>query len=104
MEATYIGKTNDDLSNGKIYNVSIEKMHGRIYKPEKDQNGWLDKEGVPDNRFMVYSASAYKGEVPYLVYDSAEDVVKDWKPSNWNDVQATTLRSQLPGHLKNVLV
>jgi hypothetical protein len=55
MNAIYIGETNEDYVNGKQYALRTQKFTGRIYKPGKDANGkWLDKEGEPDNRMMVW--------------------------------------------------
>jgi hypothetical protein len=86
MQATYIGETNDQLKSGEVVQVTVAKFTGRRYKPGKDQSGWLDKEGELDNRFMVY------GGVPYKVYETASDVLKNFRPANDNDVSAVLLK------------
>lgn len=89
MTAKYVG-TGKDYAKDQPFALNVTKMTGRIYKPGKDSQGqWIDKEGVPDNRFMVWGV--FPSIVEYKVYASADEVVKDWKPTNWNDVQANAM-------------
>lgn len=47
-------------SENQTMHVMISRMAGRIYKPGKDKEGhWLDKEGLPDTRYMVYGSNCY---------------------------------------------
>jgi hypothetical protein len=92
MIAKYIGDS-ADYAKDQPFALSVQKMTGRIYKPGKDANGWIDKEGTQDNRFMVWGSGI--SSVPYKVYASADEVVKDWLPVNWNDVQANALLSHM---------
>lgn len=85
MQATYIGQEKEGLTKGDVYQLTITKFNGRRYKPGKDSNGWIDKVGEPDNRFMVY------GGVPYSVYESGQAVLNDFKPANSNDGTAILL-------------
>lgn len=48
------------FQKGERLLIQIQKMTGRIYKPGKDLQGkFIDKEGVPDNRFMVFNKDYY---------------------------------------------
>lgn len=93
MDAKYIGPANEVLLPDSTHSISVVKFTGKRYKPGKDAKGkWLDTVGEPDDRFMVSNPSAYTGLVPYTVYASASEVLKDWTPSNWNDQQAHSLK------------
>lgn len=56
-------KSITDFVEGKNYHVSIQRMTGRMYKPGKHiVNGkqeWIDKEGQPENKIMIFTGSAY---------------------------------------------
>lgn len=69
MTATYIGTTNENFVNGKGYSLTTLPMTGRRYK---DLN---DREGVPDNRIMVWQNN---GPAALKVYETQADIAKDW--------------------------
>ena len=75
--ATYIGESNEILVNGQNYNIIMEDMRGKIYD---DPN---DLDGRQDERIMLYEASSaacFKTPL-YKIYNTAEDLVKDWNIS-----------------------
>lgn len=45
---------------GDRFSVRISPMHGRRYNPGKDSHGkWLDTDGRPEDRYMVYMGEFY---------------------------------------------
>lgn len=41
---------------GERLNIRVQPMSGRRYNPGKGKDGkWLDKEGRPEDRYMVFS-------------------------------------------------
>lgn len=75
--AKYVGETNENVEHGGDYSLMTQDMVGKIYKPGKDSEGhWLDKVGEPDTRIMVWVG--FYGNQFYKVYNTGEDVLKDW--------------------------
>lgn len=74
--ATYIGEPTKELTPGVQYNLVMQDMAGRIYKPGKTPDGkWLDKEGEQDERIMAYAQWGFNF---YKVYETAADLLKEW--------------------------
>lgn len=45
---------------GDSLNIKIAAMSGKRYKPGKDRLGkWIDTEGVPEDRYMIYAPASY---------------------------------------------
>jgi len=80
------------FKSGKTKECILEKMHGRIYKDDRDKDGkFIDVVGIQDNRIMVYA-----GHVPGFYdekkqYDLFHKVFKDLDEVNeyFEDIPAT---------------
>jgi hypothetical protein len=75
----YIGQSSGQFETGGIYNILCQDFTGKIYNPGRvEVNGkleWKDKEGLPDERVAVFAAHGFSY---YQVYQTADDVLKDW--------------------------
>jgi hypothetical protein len=79
--AVYIGESNFAFAKGESYSIVRNPMTGRIYQPGKGPDGkWLDKIGKKDNRIMVYKSTTMAAvDSGYKVYETQEDIEKDWE-------------------------
>lgn len=69
-------KSITEFVEGKEYSVEMRKMTGRKYKDGKDPvNGkWLDKEGEPEDRLMLFSSNAYAARTKDVLDEHFETV------------------------------
>lgn len=70
--ATYIGETQGNYVNGEKYVITTADMTGKIFESPED----LD--GKKDERIMLYASSSYNDGWLYKVYNTAEEVLRDW--------------------------
>lgn len=67
-----------EFTEGKEYGVQIQPMTGRTYKEGthivNGKQEWIDKEGQPENRIMLFTHGAYCARTKEVLDEHFESV------------------------------
>lgn len=67
-----------EFEEGKEYGVQFQPMTGRQYKPGTQivdgKKEWIDKEGKPENRIMLFSHNAFCARTKEVLDEHFESI------------------------------